>query len=473
MLWAGIYLPHLALDGVLRQHPSPEEPLVLVTGTAQRRTVLAANRAAQAVGLRAGLPLNAAHTLVSHFGCIEYDPHTLTHLQALLAAWAYQYSALVCLEREQILLLEVQASLGLFGPWPRFAQRLRQDLTELGFQHRLALAPTPLAAGVLAQAQDGAALTSPERLTNALRNVPLAAAPLADSVITALHGMGIRHLGQLLALPRDGLLRRFGSPVVTLLDRLQGREPDPREYYQPPDLFESRLEFNYELAHTQALLFPLRRMLGDLTLYLLQRDRGVQRFELKLLHAELPPTVITLGLLSPSRDPTHLFDLCRTRLERVRLPAAARGLQLRAPELPPFIPALRDLFASRAQENTSWVALRERLRARLGEEALGQLEPQADPRPEHSLRRVTQLKTEPAPLALPPRPSWLLPQPVPWPGGELRIITGPERIEAGWWDGDDVRRDYYVAETHQGQRAWVFRPAGAHSGTWMLHGWFA
>jgi protein ImuB len=55
----------------------------------------------------------------------------------------------------------------------------------------------------------------------------------------------------------------------------------------------------------------------------------------------------------------------------------------------------------------------------------------------------------------------------------LTVLAGPERIESGWWDGGDVRRDYYVVQTSLGQRAWAFLPAGASDGAWMLHGWFA
>jgi len=47
-----------------------------------------------------------------------------------------------------------------------------------------------------------------------------------------------------------------------------------------------------------------------------------------------------------------------------------------------------------------------------------------------------------------------------------------ERIESGWWDGGDLRRDYFVADLDNGQRAWIFRQPGASDG-WMLHGWFA
>jgi len=72
----------------------------------------------------------------------------------------------------------------------------------------------------------------------------------------------------------------------------------------------------------------------------------------------------------------------------------------------------------------------------------------------------------------PLRPGWLLARPIPLRSRELRILSGPERIESGWWDGSDVRRDYYVVETAEGQRAWAYRPSG-DEGPFMLHGWFA
>jgi protein ImuB len=56
--------------------------------------------------------------------------------------------------------------------------------------------------------------------------------------------------------------------------------------------------------------------------------------------------------------------------------------------------------------------------------------------------------------------------------GGLEMLAGPERIEAGWWDGEEVSRDYYVAANPQGETFWVFRE---HHGAqaWYLHGVFA
>ena len=82
-----------------------------------------------------------------------------------------------------------------------------------------------------------------------------------------------------------------------------------------------------------------------------------------------------------------------------------------------------------------------------------------------------------------PRPLWLLeePQPLqqflrgsvpgfPPPDGSGHgnspavLMDGPERIESGWWEGRDVRRDYFVARAPGGQTLWVFsEPRGGSS----------
>ena len=67
---------------------------------------------------------------------------------------------------------------------------------------------------------------------------------------------------------------------------------------------------------------------------------------------------------------------------------------------------------------------------------------------------------------------------MPLRGAPTRVLAGPERIESGWWDEHDQRRDYYIVETRSGQRAWVFVEASTAAGVgtaaqWTLHGWFS
>ncbi len=471
MLWACIWLPHLALDGVLRRRPPMDAPLVLVSGSAQMRMVYAVNAAAHAAGLRRGQRLGAAQALLGHFETVEHDPDADQRTLRFLAAWAYRYSSDVVMFPHAIV-LEVSRSLSLFGPWPRFEGQLREDLNALGFHHRIALAPTAHAAHVFALRQDGLAVMTRDAMQRALAAITVQHAQLPDDAATALTAMGIRSVGQLLRLPRDSLLRRFNATLTDYLDRLTGDAPELMEGYRPSDTFDQRMEWTHEIEQVQALVFPLRRLTADLAAYLAGRDGGVQRFAIELEHRGASPTRVLIGMLTAERDAALLFECARTRLERKALPHPVVAMRLIARELPPFVPAGRDLFDPRPAHAVPLEQLRERLRARLGESAIQRLQRTVDPRPEFA----QTLATNGAPAASRreslPRPTWLLETPRPLRGPAPTILAGPERIETGWWDGGDMRRDYYVVLTPQGQRAWVFSAPGTQ-GPWMLHGWFA
>ncbi|MCD9006122.1 DNA polymerase Y family protein [Luteimonas sp. XNQY3] len=472
MLWACVLLPQLALDAVLRRLPDPGAPLALVAGPAQLRTLHAVNAGAARAGLAAGMRLTAARALLPEFATVEHEPQAEARCHRFLAAWAYRHSSLVSAQWPGCIVLEVRASFGLLGPWPHLEARLRNELTALGFAHRIAMAPTPRAACVLAGLRDGLAVSHADALRPLLDRVPVRRALLPGDTGERLHRMGIRDLRSLRALPRDSVRRRFGGDPLAHLDRLYGTADDALAYYTPPDHFDARVELGHEVESHTALLFPLRRLIVDLCTYLSIRDGGVQRFVLRLEH-DGAHTDVEVGLLAAERAPAMLFELTRSRLERAQIPGPVVALRLLARELPAFVPATRDLFDVRAQQALPWPQLRERLRARLGDEAVYRVAPAGDPRPERAWRRVPGdgAGIGAAPVR-PPRPLWLLPQAVPLRDARLRIVSGPERLESGWWDGEDARRDYYVLETSRGQRAWAFARPGERDG-WMLHGWFA
>lgn len=470
MLWACILLPHLGIDSVLRRHPEPENPLALIGGALQRRQLVAVNAAAAAAGLRPGMRLAAAQAIAPGFAVVEHDPEQDERWQRFLAAWAYRFSSQVWAGWPRSVLIEVEGSFSLIGQWPRMEAMLREDLTALGFRHRIALAPTAGGARVLAGVEDGLAVLNREQLRTTLGRVPVRRACLPDDVGERLYAMGVRHLRQVFELPRDALRRRFGADLLTTLDCLVGDAPELLECYQPPDIFDMRVELSYEVEHHQALLFPVRRMTADLAAYLAGRDGGVQRFVLKLEHEGLPATDVVIGLLAAERDPGMLFELTRGRLEQAQIPKPVIALRLLARELPPFVPSGRDLFDDRPAHAVPWEQLRERLRARLGNDAVYQLSPTTDPRPEFAWRRVDGAVIDGPRRS--PRPTLLLPRPVPLRDRRLTILAGPERLETGWWDGGDQRRDYYVLETSSGQHAWAYCAIG-EQGPWMLQGWFA
>jgi len=473
MLWACILLPQLALDSVLRGRDDADQPLALLSGPANRRVLQAVNPAASALGLRAGLSLTSAQALAQGFATVEHDPAATERQQQLLAAWAYRFSSQVSLHYPRALLLEVESSLGLFGPWPRFEARLREELRALGFRHRIVLASNPVAARMLANAHDGLAVSDPESTRAALAAMPIDRLGLPVEAATAFTRMGLRQLDQVLQLPRHTLARRFSAEVQLHLDRLLGLRAMALDCYLPPDRFESRLELNFDVESSQALLFPLRRMIEDLAAFLAGRDAGVQRFSLFLEHAEGADTLLQVGLLAAEREAGRLLELARGRLEQLTLRAPVRNLRLLAEELPAFVPQAGELFSARAQQQQNWEQLRERLRARLGDEAVRGVGVAADHRPECAWRG-TGLPVANAGTCTAPRPGWLLEEPRALPLTGLRLLAGPERIESGWWDGGDVRRDYYLVETEAGQRGWAYRQFGDErdSPLW-LQGWFA
>ena len=54
----------------------------------------------------------------------------------------------------------------------------------------------------------------------------------------------------------------------------------------------------------------------------------------------------------------------------------------------------------------------------------------------------------------------------------MRLLAGPQRVEAGWWEGESgtglARRDYFLAHNAAAGSVWVFRDRA--TGGWFLQG---
>jgi len=494
MLWACLRFLQLALDVVRDEADaqSPGAPFAVIDGPAQRRHVVLSDAAAQKTGVRAGQPLTAARALCPRLSTTPRDPDAERQALESIAACAYRFSAEVSIAAPDAVFLEIGASLNLFGGLTALQRRLRAEIASFGFAFSLAIAPTAAGAQALAAHADGVMIPSLLPFGSALGLVPLSLGGFDEKVTAALHGMGFRLLRDLFRLPRAELARRIGQDALDRLDRMRGNVAESLLRYRLPAHFERRLEFPFGIESHVALAFPLQRLIRGLATFLTARDGGVQRFTLVLGHERGASTRIEIGLLAPQRDAASLFDLARTRLERIALPAPVHALTLLADDLPPLCPLHQDLFDARRREELDWPALAERLRARLGDDALHGLRCAADHRParawqfiatgdepagsENKIRRRnarTQRNDENIlETRAGARPFWLLKRPIIMRRDPARILAGPERIESGWWDDHDKRRDYYVIETDSGQLAWAFVPAKSTTG-WTLHGWFA
>lgn len=457
-----------------------------------------ADAAATTAGVCPGMRLSAAWALLPTLAVCERDAGAEQAALLRLACWAGTFTSEVCL-RPQALLLEVGASLRLFGGVAALFDTILAGCVEQGFVAQAALAPTPLAAEWLAASGDARPCLDLADLPQRLGGLPPAVLGLSPAALSRLNGFGVRRLDDVLRLPRAGLARRLGTTLATDLARALGELPDPRAPYVFPARFFERLELPARVDNALMLGFAARRLIGALCGWLAARCAGIDECVFELQHergAEArPPTKIVLGFAGATRDQARIGRVLHERLQRLALPAAVESLVLRAEAPEALSGRAGSLFAQGPVSDpdpASLAALVERLQARLGPGGVHALRCVAEHRPENASQSVPPVLLPvrraggQAPAAASPagaRPTCLLAQPLalsetngrPQRGGPLQLLLGPERIESGWWDAaepgaaGDVRRDYFVALSPRGEWLWIFRCEAG----WFLHGFFA
>ena len=521
MLWIALHLPALSLESFAATLPhGPEQrPLALLDGHA----IGAANAAARALGIQPGLKRATALALAPHITLGQADPQRDAQALTTVAHVALAFTPTVVIQppseaapgdTPHTVLLEVQASLRYFGGLPALLRRLHEALAPLGHRVHSVSASTALGAALLARVHPRLDCPDLFATRKALDRAPVWLLGPGRIHWEALQGMGLRTIAELRAVPRDGLARRFGEVVLGELDRATGHRPDPREAIELPATFESRLELFARADTTDQLLHGATVLLARLVAWLAARHAFVRRFTLRMAHERrsrrdetgATPTALEIALAEPSRDPVHLLVLLRERLAALQLPAPTLDLSLHADDIAQRAPPNAELFPTPAAEHEGLTRLIERLQARLGRDQVRRLVPLPDHRPEHATTtriadaaprrpaRARGAKAQAAPVLSPHavRPVWLLQCPEPLrerqhqgdaeplvDGQPLLLVSGPERIESGWWDGQRVERDYFIAELPGGALVWVycsrvqFRPlTGLAEPKWFLQGRF-
>ena len=538
MLWIALHLPLLSLESFAAtlhaETATTADPLLALMDA---RCIVAANPAARALGVRPGLKRATALALAPRLVLGQANP--ARDAQALMAvahaALAFTPGVVVPpiddpAAPPHTVLLDVQRSLRYFGGLPSLLQRLQQALAPLGHCVHVVSAPTAQGAALLARVHHewhGADLAA---LRTALAAAPVWLLGPGREHWDALQGMGLRTLGDLQRLPRAGLARRFGEELLDELDRALGTRPDPREPITLPPAFDSRLELFARADTTEQVLFGAGVLLQCLVAWLSAQHAFVRRFTLVMQHerrrhnnnsnsssnsgsgsgSETPTsTRLDIALAEPSRDAAHLQVLLRERLAALQLPAPTLDLQLHASDIARRAPPNTELFPTPGSEREGLTRLIERLQARLGPEQVQRLVPVEDHRPEraselqtaelagvappaarHSARKPAAGKPAKGgvPTVLPAAcPVWLLHPPEPLTerhsrpvlnGQALQLLSGPERIEAGWWDAALAERDYFIAQTPEGALVWIYRarlPLSVAAGAqgWFMQGRFA
>lgn len=519
MLWIALHLPWLSLESFAQTLPGDAagKPVALL----DEHRIQAANPAAQAVGVKPGMKRATVLALAPAIVFGQADGRRDEQARQAVAQAALRFTPSVSLESSDTVVLEVQASLRLFGGLRPLLQRLQAALQPLEHRIQIATAPTALGAALLAAWRRdlvlGAHTVDCAALAALLSEAPVWLVGRGREHWEALQGMGLKQLGDLRHLPRSGLARRFGPDLLLDLDRAHGDAPDPRTWATLPRRFEMKLELFARADRCEQLLHAAGVLLQRLVAWAQARQVRVAAFTLGMHHetrlhrmaqpgssadeggrdAAVPPcTHLTIAPSEASADAAHLHTLLAERLARLGLPGPVLELAITCDQVLDQPAPNGELFASAGSRREGLLRLVDRLQARLGHESLRRLQAVADHRPGHDGREVplgsaaAAAAASVSPSALPPpaagllRPLWTLPKPQPLrdsgakpmlDGKPLQLLAGPERIETGWWDGDPVTRDYYVAVTATQALVWVYRerlPDPDAAPGWFLHGRF-
>lgn len=471
MLWLHLHFPQLLLDHI---HRSRQQGAALVIVDASGQKVLQACAQASSQGVQPGMRLKTALALVADLAMVRADPQQEARVLQDQARWLYRCAAHITLVPPDGLLAEIGSLQKLYGGLPAVWETVEQGLNERRLTAWLGIGHTPLAAKLIARTGKGECSADQGHMLRLLGQLPLSIAEFDTQACTRLQRLGLNTLGDVFTLPAAELARRLGPKILAHSQKIQGTRPDPQTPWQPPHRFRQQVDFVEDIEHSQGLLFPLQRILNELEEDLCWRQQETDSLNVLLCYRYTEPTRLRIRTSGPEHRAEAFLNLIRLRFEQQPLHAPVVSLVLLVKRFIGREAANgQDLLGETQDMNEAWHTLISRLQARLGDGALQQLAPHADHRPEQAWASANVQRTQPKASAadnlLPCRPLWLMRKPQPLHTRPQAWFAGPERISGGWWDGQRVQRDYYIAQLPSGQLAWVFRDADQG---WHIHGWF-
>ena len=475
---------------------------------------------ARRLGLHRGQSHADACAIVPHLETAPAEPEADAAALRRLALWAERYSPTVAMDELQPglegLMLDMTGGAHLFGGEGALLQELERRLAKAGILARAAMADAPGAAWALARfGQDRLA---PEgRTREALKSLPVEALRLSESAVRLLHRFGLKRIGDLYALPRSGLARRFrgeeGMELVRRLDQALGIEAEPFEPVRPEPLYRVWRAFAEPILDAEGVAWALPALTQALAAQLDQGGKGARRLVLTAFRVDGRTTSIEVGLSAPAAAPAHLLRLLKERgLERLDLGFGADALMVEAHKSEASKSRQGDLETRQERAGgEALAALIDRLGARLGDSAVARPVLRDSHLPERgeawvpagaeAVASVEVADDRPRPLFLldPPEPIQTLAGVPDHPPAQFcwRRVTrkiakaeGPERLSPEWWhapvpylpepetpaeteeeksrrirersearerEDAGAARDYYCVEDEDGRRYWLFR----------------
>ncbi|EYD76273.1 DNA polymerase-like protein [Rubellimicrobium mesophilum DSM 19309] len=465
--------------------------------------IQAATTVAEAAGALPGLRVVDARGACPALRVEEADPEGDARALGRLMLWARRWCPWTALEETggPGLVLDVTGSAHLWGGEAALLTEIEGRLSDLGLTARLAIAPTRGSAWALARFAGPRAICGPGEVEAMTAPLPVRALRLSQDTALLLQRLGLKTVGDLLAVPRLPLARRFAraepsdNPLLRL-DQLTGRLPEPLHCPDDPPRFVARAVLSEPVQDPTPLLPALAR---ELCAMLAAKGAGTRGLALAVYRSDGEVSGVEVATARATRDPIHLARLFEGKLDRLD-PGFGFDLATLAATVPEPLDARQPGLDGRRDDGEDLARLVDRLSARFGPRALLRPAPRESHVPERAESWVPALGPSPGPVPPPPRPR---PLRLFDPPEEVRVIyavpegppaqfvwrrvthrvarfAGPERIAPEWWrDPPGTRlRDYWRIEDQEGRRFWLYReglPGDGRGGTprWFMHGIFA
>ncbi|KQT85654.1 DNA repair protein [Aurantimonas sp. Leaf443] len=510
----------------------------MIESCAGTQRLVALCEGAEALGLTKGLGAAEARARFPRLDLREADAAADARLLEAVADWCDRYTPLVALDAPHGLVLDISGCAHLFGGEKALMDDLLARLFAQGLRAEAAIASHPGTALALTGARSAAGRDAgragrhprdgapcprvPEgEEVAAVSPLPVSALRLSEAEEALLARLGLLDIGALLALPRAGLARRFGSALLARLDEATGLGRRPIGPRRPAAQLIAERRFAEPISLTDDVERIAEHLAARLRDGLERRGEGGRCFELSLFRADGGVERVAVSAARPLRDERRVVALLRERIKGLgEAFDAAFGydlVRLCVLTAEPMEEHQGDL-SGEASGEADLSTLIDRLGARLGQTSVLRLSPIESHRPERAqaLQVAAGLQARPEPrearraagpgggraadlastfwLYAAPRPVRLLDPPEPVEaiaevpeGPPMRFrwrrashgvarVEGPERIGAEWWRADaGSTRDYYRVEDEAGRRYWLFREGlyGQEKPAWFLHGIFA
>jgi protein ImuB len=500
---ASLCLPSLPTDRLRRidrRHRSeapPDRPLVMAARSGQRMAIAAACPLACSLGLVPGMALTQARALVPELDIRPAEPDAdsgFLRRLSLRAALRWTPCAAVC--EPDGLWLDLSGVAHLFGGERRMCERIIRFCTRLGFDARIAVAGTTGAAHALARfGPERIGLCSNGREAEAIAPLPPAALRLDDQAVATARRFGIESIGELIAMPRGPLARRFGAGLLVRLDQALGRIEEPFDPIVPEQPPQASLRLLEPILSAEAIQQVLADLVALLVERLERRGLGARTVALICDRVDGEAQTLAIGTVGATRDDKHLLHMLGMKIEAIEPGFGIEAMHLIAGRCEPL--AAQQIGSE--ESDIDLPPLVDRIASRIGSSHVFRCSAVESDVPERSVRRIRALgetqdwpREWPRPIRLLQRPEAVdkviaeLPDQPPirfsWRGKTHRVrkADGPERIHGEWWKrlGEaDAVRDYFQVEDETGARFWLFRKGDGVDGrtgdlSWYIHGVF-